>query len=101
MLHNEFIRLGGKIVAIDLPIIWFSGSDRLAAINATYAAHGFAVYDAHSNQVESGGLHSADFTHLAWKKRMDPKGLLNSGKSAAWEVVKDLTPKEIEAKAVE
>lgn len=98
--HHEFIRLGGEIVAIDLPIIWFSGSARLEAINQTYKAHGFAVYDAHSNQVERGGLHNADYSHLAWKKRLDPKGLLNSAKSTAWEMVKDLTPEEIEAKSV-
>ena len=98
--HHEFIRLGGKIVVIDLPIIWFSDKDRLDAINQTYRDHGFAVYEAHSNQVERGGLHNADYGHLAWKRRLDPKGLLNSAKSAAWPLVKDLSADEIEAKAV-
>lgn len=98
--HHEFIRLGGEIVVIDLPIIWYSGKDRLDAINQTYSDHGFAVYEAHSNQVERGGLHNADYSHLAWKKRLDPKGLLNSAKSTSWEMVKDLTPEEIEAKTV-
>ncbi|UWQ90862.1 FAD-binding oxidoreductase [Rhodobacteraceae bacterium M382] len=99
--HHEFIRLGGETVAIDLPIIWYSGPERLEAINRTYAAHGFTVYDAHTNEVERGGLHNADYTHLAWKKRLDPKGLLNSAKSAAWSQVKHLNADEIEAKAVE
>ncbi|MYF88411.1 MAG: FAD-binding oxidoreductase, partial [Boseongicola sp. SB0676_bin_33] len=75
--HHEFIRLGGQVVAIDLPIIWYSGKERLDAINRTYEEHGCAVFDAHTNEVERGGIHTADYTHLAWKKRLDPKGLLN------------------------
>jgi FAD/FMN-containing dehydrogenase len=99
--HHEFIRLGGQVVAIDLPIIWYSGPKRLSAIDSTYDAHGFTVYNAHTNEVERGGLHNADYTHLAWKKRLDPKGLLNSAKSAAWHQVKHLSAEEIEAKAVD
>jgi FAD/FMN-containing dehydrogenase len=99
-MHNEFYRMAGKVVAIDLPIIWYSGPERLQEINDTYAAHGFAVYDAHNNQVERGGLHNADYSHLAWKKRLDPKGLLNSSKSVAWESVKHFCPEEIESKTL-
>lgn len=99
--HHEFYRLGGEVVSIDLPIIWYTSEARLKELDALYESHGFVVYDAHSNQVERGGLHSADYSHLAWKKRMDPKGLLNSAKSIAWPIVKDLSPEEIEAKTVE
>ncbi len=98
--HHEFIRLGGKIVAIDLPIIWYSGKERLDVINKTYEAHGCAIHDAHTNEVERGGMHDADYIHLAWKKRLDPKGLLNSAKSAAWHRVKHLSADQITAKAV-
>ena len=98
--HNEFYRLDGKVVAIDIPIIWFSGEERLEEINQTYKNHGFQIYDAHVNKVEGGGLHNANYGHLAWKKRLDPKGLLNSSKSAAWQEVKNLSPEEIQAKAL-
>ncbi len=99
-MHHEFARFDGKLQAIDLPIIWFRDQQRLDEINETYRAHGFIVYDAHVNVIEGGGLHTADYTHLAWKKRLDPKGLLNSAKSAAWPMVKDMTADAIEAKAV-
>ena len=98
--HHEFSRLDGKLAVIDLPIVWFTTPERLEQINDLYRKHGFAVYDAHSSKVERGGLHNADYRHLAWKKRLDPKGLLNSAKSVAWEQVKHLSPEDIEAKAV-
>ncbi|MBC6407619.1 MAG: FAD-binding oxidoreductase [Rhodobacteraceae bacterium] len=100
-MHHEFTRYDGEIVSADLPIIWFKSPERLAKINETYTANGFIVYNAHTWQVEGGGMKATDYRHLAWKKRMDPKGLMNSAKSAAWAAVKDLSPEEIEAKSVE
>lgn len=96
--HHEFALLDGEIVTFDLPIIWYSTEERLHEIEATYEANGFPVYDAHICMVEGGGLKSADYRHLAWKKRMDPKGLLNAAKSREWKNVAHLSPEEIEAK---
>jgi len=95
-MHHEFARVGGQIVTFDLPIIWYSTAARLAEINATYEANGFPIYDAHTWRVEGGGLKNADYRHLAWKKRMDPKGLLNAKKSAVWDSVKHLPAEDIE-----
>ncbi len=94
--HHEFAKVGGEIVTFDLPIIWFRDEEQLQRINRTFEENGFPVYDAHTWQVEGGGLKNADYRHLAWKKRMDPKGLLNSAKSMAWDEVKDLSPEDIE-----
>lgn len=98
--HHEFLRAGETIQAIDLPIIWYKGPERLAEINGIYEAHGFTIYDAHTFLVEGGGMHNADYRHLAWKKRLDPKGLLNAPKSAAWAEVRHMSAQEIAARAV-
>ncbi|PSL19152.1 FAD-binding oxidoreductase [Shimia abyssi] len=97
--HHEFALLDGNIVTFDLPIIWYSTRERLTEIEATYEANGYPIYDAHICMVEGGGLKNADYKHLAWKKRMDPKGLLNSAKSREWENVREKSPEEIEAMA--
>lgn len=98
-MHHEFSHVGGELVTFDLPIIWFTTPERLNQINATYEENGFPVYDAHTWQVEGGGLKNVDYRHLAWKKRMDPKGLLNSAKSAVWVDVKHLSADDIFAKS--
>ncbi len=100
-MHHEFARNGGQIVAFDLPIIWYQSRAQLARINATYEAHGFTVYDAHTWHVEGGGLKNVDYTHLAWKKRMDPKGLMNSAKSQVWDSLRHLSPDAIEQKGLD
>ncbi len=96
--HHEFTRVDGKVAVADLPIIWFRDAARLAEINATYEADGFTVYDAHVNVIEGNHM-QPDYRHLAWKKRLDPKGLLNPGKSVEWEKVRHLPAEEIEALA--
>jgi len=94
--HHEFTRGSGQIYAADLPIIWFKSPERLAEINAIYEAHDHIIYDAHVNVIEGNHM-QPDYRHLAWKKRLDPKGLLNPGKSRAWEEVRHLSADEIEA----
>ncbi|MBC6437759.1 MAG: FAD-binding oxidoreductase [Rhodobacteraceae bacterium] len=94
--HHEFTRGDGVICAADLPIIWFTSPERLARINAIYKAHGFTIHDAHVNVIEGNHM-QPDYQHLAWKRRLDPKGLMNPGKSTAWERVKHLTAEAIEA----
>ncbi|MEM1076712.1 MAG: FAD-binding oxidoreductase [Pseudomonadota bacterium] len=96
--HHEFSRYAGEIWSSDLPIIWFKDEVRLAEINAIYQSDQFVIYDAHAGTLEGGGM-KPDYRHLAMKKRLDPKGLLNPGKSETWPAVQHMTADEIEALA--
>lgn len=96
-MHHEFSRMGGQLVAFDLPLVKYTTDDRLYQIMDTYEAHGFPASDPHSCIIEEGGMKKADYRHLAWKKRLDPLGLLNSPKTREWARVRDMTAEAIEA----
>jgi FAD/FMN-containing dehydrogenase len=96
-MHHEFARMGGQVVSFDLPLVKYTTDDRLYQIMSIYEAHGCPVSDPHSCIIEDGGMKKADYRHLAWKKRMDPIGLLNSPKSREWARVRHLSPEAIEA----
>lgn len=96
-MHHEFARMGGQVVSFDLPLVKFTTEARLRQIMAIYEAHGCPVSDAHTCIIEEGGMKKADYRHLAWKRRMDPHGLLNTPKSREWPRVRDMAPEAIEA----
>ncbi|HMP43027.1 MAG TPA: hypothetical protein PKA05_21815, partial [Roseiflexaceae bacterium] len=97
LMHHEFSRLDGQLVAFDIPIVFYSGDERLYELVALYESHRCPVADPHTYIIEDGGMKRANYRHLALKKQLDPKGLLNSGKSREWARVKDLAPDAIRA----
>ncbi|MDJ0776394.1 MAG: FAD-binding oxidoreductase [Gammaproteobacteria bacterium] len=96
LMHHEFSVRDDGLAAWDIPVIRYTTEARLYEIIDIFRQHGCAIADPHQNNVEGGGMKNANFKHLAWKKRLDPKDLLNSGKSLLWPRVKDLPAEQIE-----
>ncbi|MBU6334099.1 MAG: FAD-binding oxidoreductase [Chloroflexi bacterium] len=97
LMHHEFSRLDGQLVAFDIPIVHYRSDERLAEIMACYEAEGFPVSNPHTYIIEDGGMKRANYRHLALKRELDPRGLLNSGKSREWARVRHLDPAAIRA----
>ena len=83
-MHLEFIRTGGEVACVGLPLLRFSDEARLRAIIADLEAHGITVFDPHTYVLEDGGMKQTDPAQLAFKHQADPLGLLNPGKMRGW-----------------
>jgi FAD/FMN-containing dehydrogenase len=83
--HLEYVRFDGAVGCFGLPLVRFSTEERLEEIIAIHEAEGCPIFNPHRYTLEEGGMKQTDAVQLAFKKRADPKGLLNPGKMVAWE----------------
>lgn len=85
MDHLEFIRFDGRIVCSGLPLIRFTTEERLDEIVRLFEENGCLIFNPHRYTLEEGGMKRSDAEQLAFKREVDPKGLLNPGKMIAWD----------------
>ncbi|MDH3660294.1 MAG: FAD-binding oxidoreductase [Alphaproteobacteria bacterium] len=83
--HLEFVRFGGEVACFGLPIVKFTGEQRLDEIIRYHEDHGCPVFNPHAYTLEEGGMKAIDRTQLAFKRDADPQGLLNPGKMLAFD----------------
>ncbi len=85
LLHLEFVRFGGTVCAFGLQIVRFTTEERLAEIIRLHEENGAPIFNPHAFTLEDGGMKRVDQEQLDFKRKADPKGLLNPGKMAAWD----------------
>ena len=85
LMHHEFSRAGGHLVAFALPLVQYFDEPQLRALIASFEADGCAIYDPHTWVLEDGGMKQVDEAQLAFKRQADPLGLMNPGKLRAWD----------------
>mgnify|MGYP003341149605 CR=1 FL=1 len=83
--HAEYMRFEGRISCDGIPLVRFTTEERLDAIVRIHEEHGCPVFNPHRFTLEEGGMKQTDEVQLAFKRAVDPKGLLNPGKMIAWD----------------
>jgi FAD/FMN-containing dehydrogenase len=83
--HLEFIRFDGSIGCAGLPLVRYTTRERLEEIIRIHEDDGCWIFNPHRYTLEEGGMKQTDEVQLAFKREVDPKGLLNPGKMIAWE----------------
>lgn len=84
MIHLEFLRVKGRIIPAGLPLIRYTTEERLAEIMKIHRDYGARIANPHVYTIEEGGNGQIDPAQLAFKKKVDPHGLLNPGKMRSW-----------------
>jgi FAD/FMN-containing dehydrogenase len=84
MIHLEFLRINGQIVPAGIPLIRYTTEKRLAEIMKIHRDSGADIANPHVYTIEEGGNGQIDPAQLAFKKKVDPYGLLNPGKMKSW-----------------
>jgi FAD/FMN-containing dehydrogenase len=85
LMHLEFIRVGGTALPAALQIVRYGTAERLQEIIKYHEAQGAFIANPHTYILEDGGMKTINPVQLAFKKQVDPYGLLNPGKMRAWE----------------
>ncbi|MGB0561922.1 MAG: FAD-binding oxidoreductase [Spirulinaceae cyanobacterium] len=82
--HLEFLRVGGHVIPAGLPLVHYTSEARLNEIIDDHNAQGASIANPHDYTIEGGGSGHENPAQLAFKRRVDPYGLMNPGKMRAW-----------------
>lgn len=81
--HHEYTREHGKVRLGGLQLIRYSTEERLYEIIRSLEADGCVINNPHISKLEDGGRFDPDGRKMAFRAKVDPKGLLNPGKLRA------------------
>lgn len=94
MLHCEYTRFSGVVSPVTMPLVRFTTEDRLEElVRLLETEFPITVFNPHRVTLEEGGMKRTDISQLEFKRRTDPKGLMNPGKMIAW-TDPDWTPED-------
>ncbi|WP_062763387.1 FAD-binding oxidoreductase [Falsirhodobacter sp. alg1] len=83
--HHEMARMDGDIQIFALPILrWTSRERTYEIIEEMERLDGCTIFDPHAITIEDGGMKEIDTAQIDFKKRADPHGLMNPGKTRGW-----------------
>lgn len=86
LFHIEFMKNGqGVVVPGSIPLVYFTGEERLNELIAYCREIGVFVANPHVNYLEDSGRFRSDSLQLQAKHKYDSQGLLNPGKMISFQ----------------
>lgn len=83
--HHEIAMMGGQLQVFAIPLVRWSDEVRIREINDSFEKiDGCTVFDPHVVTIEDGGMKTIDTSQVDFKRRADPRGLMNPGKTRGW-----------------
>jgi FAD/FMN-containing dehydrogenase len=83
-MHHELSQAHGKLAAFALPLVRYFDAERIAEIIAHFESEGCVIFNPHTCILEDGGMKTVDTAQIEFKRRADPLGLMNPGKTRGW-----------------
>ena len=83
--HHEMARMGGAVQIFALPLVRYRGYEAMYRLIAELEERdGCTIFDPHAVTIEDGGMKEIDVAQIEFKRRADPYGLMNPGKTRGW-----------------
>ena len=83
--HHEFARAGGAYGTFSILLVrWKGEAHQYEVIRELESQGGCQVFNPHVVTIEDGGMKTIDTQQIDFKKRSDPMGLMNPGKTRGW-----------------
>ena len=84
--HQDFARAGGEYGTFGILLVRWKGREhQYAVMREIESQGGCQVFNPHVVTIEDGGMKTIDAQQIDFKKRSDPMGLMNPGKTRGWQ----------------
>jgi len=85
LMHHEMARMDGEVQIFALPLVRYHGREALyELIRELEYRDRCTIFDPHTVTIEDGGMKQIDTQQIEFKKKADPYGLMNPGKTRGW-----------------
>ena len=83
--HQDFARAGGEAGTFGILLVrWKGEAHQYELIREIESQGGCRIFNPHVVTIEDGGMKTIDAQQIEFKKRSDPMGLMNPGKTRGW-----------------
>ncbi|NWG73141.1 MAG: FAD-binding oxidoreductase [Rubrivivax sp.] len=82
--HQEFAKMHGAYATFAILLVRWKGLVHQVELIRAIEATGCTIFNPHVVTIEDGGMKTIDTAQIAFKRRADPFGLMNPGKTRGW-----------------